>query len=104
MFIQLNFIQINNYFILTTLSSKFFKVFTRRQEKNSNFLLNISCEMSKLSRLFSRRTNFISLELNHNENNTKNIQNIIEKLFLIKYDLILNRLEWKTHLHFVFDD
>ncbi len=49
--------------------------------------------MSNLSRLFSRRTNFISLELNHNENNTKNIQDIIEKLFLIKYDLISNRLK-----------
>jgi hypothetical protein len=60
--------------------------------------------MSNLSRLFSRRTNSISLELNHNENSTENIQDIIEKLFLIKYDLISNHLEWKTHLHFVFDD
>jgi hypothetical protein len=98
------FIQINNYFILATLSSKFFKIFTRRQKEDSNFLFNISCEMSKLSRLFSRRTNFISLELNHNESNTKNTQDIIEKLFLIKYDLISNRLEWKTYLHLVFND
>jgi hypothetical protein len=89
---------------LTAFSSRFFKVFTRRQKEDSNFLLKISCEMSNLSRLFSRRTNFISLELNHNENNTKNIQDIIEKLFLIKYDLISNRLKWKIYLHFVFDD
>ncbi len=89
---------------MTAFSSRFFKVFIRRQEENSNFILNISCEMSKLSRLFSKRTNFISLELNHNENNTKDTQNIIEKLFLIRYDLISNRLEWKTHLHFVFND